>query len=269
MIGGFPIGVVVLIGILILTALGFTHRVLDRMRLTDKAALAILVLMIVGSYINIPIPVPGLTFSINVGGALVPVGVAIYVLTRAGTTKEWVRALIATGLTAAAILLINRYVLSPDPWQTGSDIIDPLLLYPIVAGGVAYIAGRSRRSSFIAAILGVLVADLYDMVYLLGRGIPGAVAIGGAGVFDAIILSGIVAVLLAEIIGETRERLQGGPQTEGRPEGLLKGLRNSSIFGAGMAKKRLHGIEDKELNREKDREIRSGYELGGDRDENE
>ncbi|MHB1421290.1 MAG: DUF1614 domain-containing protein [Bacillota bacterium] len=267
MIAGFPIGVLVLVGILILTLLGFTHRVLDRMRLTDKAALAILALMIVGSFINIPIPFPGVRLSVNVGGGIVPIGVAIYVLSRAGTSKEWIRALVSTAITAAAILLINRYVLPADPWQTGADIIDPLLLYPIVAGVVAYIAGRSRRSSFIAATLGVLVADIYDMVYLVGRGIPGVVAIAGAGVLDAIVLAGIVAVLLAEIIGETRERIQGGPQMEGRPEGLMKGLRNSSILGKAQAKKGLKERTGDRLIGDEPLESQTANELGGDRDE--
>lgn len=50
-------------------------------------------------------------------------------------------------------------------------------------------------------------------------------AIGGAGAFDSLILAGILALLLAEVIGETLERVQGGPQTEGRPEELIRNLR--------------------------------------------
>ena len=46
-------------------------------------------------------------------------------------------------------------------------------------------------------------------------------AIGGAGVFDAMIVAGIIAVALAEIVGETRERLSGGPgvPSQGEKEG--------------------------------------------------
>ncbi|MGE5397213.1 MAG: hypothetical protein ACM3MK_06705, partial [Chitinophagales bacterium] len=54
---------------------------------------------------------------------------------------------------------------------------------------------------------------------------PGLVHLGGAGAFDVLILSGILAVLLAEGIGELLERLQGGPQVEGRPPELVENLR--------------------------------------------
>ena len=114
--------------------------------------------------------------------------------------------------------------MSADPWQRGTDFIDPLFIYPLVAGLVAYLVGRSRRSAFIAATLGVLGMDIIDYIKILGTSAPGAVHIGGAGAFDSIILSGIIAVLLAEIIGETRERLQGGPESEGRPQELVEGL---------------------------------------------
>ena len=58
--------------------------------------------------------------------------------------------------------------------------------------------------------------------------------IGGAGIFDSIVLAGLVAVLLAEILGETRERLQGGPATRGRDPELLRHL-NSDLKIEGKA----------------------------------
>lgn len=104
--------------------------------------------------------------------------------------------------------------------------LDALWVYPIIGGLVAYIAGRSRRSAFIAATLGLVLVDLAYLVWLVYTGAPaGTVAIGGAGAFDGIVLAGIVAVLLAEIIGETRERLQGGPASQGRSAELMEGLR--------------------------------------------
>ena len=33
---------------------------------------------------------------------------------------------------------------------------------------------------------------------------------GGAGAFDATVIAGVFAVVLAEVIGETREKIQGG-----------------------------------------------------------
>jgi hypothetical protein len=103
--------------------------------------------------------------------------------------------------------------------------IDPIYIYPLVAGIVGYLAGRSRRGAFFAAVMGVLALDIGQLYYLITTGVRGSVAIGGAGAFDSLVLAGILALLLAEVIGETLERVQGGPQTEGRPEELIRNLR--------------------------------------------
>ena len=50
----FPAGIIALLVVSILIYFGVAHRVLDRMRLSDKAALAIIAAIIVGSFIDIP-----------------------------------------------------------------------------------------------------------------------------------------------------------------------------------------------------------------------
>jgi hypothetical protein len=60
--------------------------------------------------------------------------------------------------------------------------------------------------------MGVVLVDLTVWVINLARGGPEIRAVlGGGGVFGATVLAGIIAVLTAEIVGEIRERLQGGP----------------------------------------------------------
>jgi uncharacterized membrane protein len=218
-----PIGIIALIIVSILIYFGLAQRLLDRLRISDKTALAVIVAMIAGSFIDIPISFGRVSAAINVGGGIIPIGLAIYVLTRAGTTKEWLRALIATGVTGGVIYFVGTYIMTGNPGET---ILDPLYVYPIVGGLIAYIAGRSRRSAFVAATLGVLLLDVFNYIYLVTTGTPGRVHVGGAGAFDSIVLAGLVAVLLAELIGETRERLQGGPASKGRPKELLKNLEN-------------------------------------------
>jgi uncharacterized membrane protein len=83
-------------------------------------------------------------------------------------------------------------------------------LFSIVAGIVGYLSGRSRRASFIAGVLGLLVVDLIHFAQALLSNMPTRVVLGGAGVFDAMIVSGLIAVGLAEFVGETRERLEEG-----------------------------------------------------------
>lgn len=55
---------------------GFAHRVLDRMKMTDTWAFLVIIGMIIGTLIpNIPITK---TVSINIGGAVIPIAVCVY-----------------------------------------------------------------------------------------------------------------------------------------------------------------------------------------------
>lgn len=218
-----PLGLILLIVASILVYFGLAQRLLDRMRLTDKGALAVITALIVGSFIDIPIM---RNVSVNLGGAVVPVALAIYLLMKAGTTWEWVRALLATIATTAVIFVAGTYLMHGDPGENTLIPIDTLYLYPLVGGAIAYLLGRSRRAAFVAGTLGVLGLDIVHWIWLGVTRTPGTVAIGGAGAFDSIVIAGLFAVLLAEVFGETRERLQGGPATEGRDPELLKNLKD-------------------------------------------
>jgi len=228
----FPIGIIVLIIVSVIIYLGLAHRALDRMRLSDRGALIVIGAIILGSFVSIPLPFLPFTTSINIGGALVPVVLAVYLLVKAGSNKEWIRALLGAVATAGVVYIIgsvvNRGVMEPAGRYA---VIDAVYLYPLVGGVVAYIIGRSRRAAFIAATLGVLMVDIFHYIWLLNQRAPAnyAVSIGGAGAFDTIVLAGIVAVLLAEIVGELFERLSGGPNVEGRPGKLVRGLKKPEI----------------------------------------
>jgi len=219
-----PIGMIILVILSVVIYFGLAQRVLDRMKLTDKGALAVIAAIIVGSFIDLPLASGRISTSINFGGALVPLGFAIYLLVMAGSTKEWVRALIGTAVTAALLVAVMGF-LSEEPENM---FIDPLWVFPIVAGTVAYLLGRSRRGAFISATMGVIFADLIYLGWLITTNTPGRVDIGGAGALDSVVISGILAVMLAEFIGEFRERLQGAPAQAGRPRKLLEGLQNPS-----------------------------------------
>lgn len=224
----FPAGMVVLLIVSVLIYFGLAQRVLDRMRMNDRTALTLVLAILVGSFIDIPV---GSRITINLGG-IVAVGVAIYVFVGAGTGKEKVRALIAAAVTALALYLGGR-LLGAEPENM---LIDPIYFYPLVAGIVGYLAGRSRRGAFFAAVMGVFVLDVIQFIYLVQNGIPGRVYLGGGGAFDSLVMSGILAVLLAEVVGETRERMQGGPKTEGRDPGLLRNLREPEPAAKPMPK---------------------------------
>lgn len=198
-----PLGLLLLFALAAVIFFGLAQRVLDRMRLTDTQALIFIGLMIAGSFIDIPL---ARDVRLNVGGALVPLVLVGYLLMRADEARERWRALLAALATAVAVTLVG--MLWPGGPHAGSTmLIDPLWLFGLTGGLIGYLAGRSRRSAFIAGVGGLVLVDLFEVV----RG--GAAHIGGTGILDQIVIAGVLAVGLAEVVGETRERLQGGPDT--------------------------------------------------------
>ena len=203
-----PVGTVLLLVIAALIYFGVGQRLLDRMRLTDTQALIAIALMIGGSFITLPLRTGRTSVGINLGGGLVPLGLVAYLLIRADTARERVRALLAALVTGGVIYGVSPFT-DFDP-SSPYLFIDPLWLFSIVAGIVGYLSGRSRRASFIAGVLGLFVVDLIHFTQALLANMPTRVVLGGAGVFDALIVSGLIAVGLAEFVGETRERLEEG-----------------------------------------------------------
>jgi uncharacterized membrane protein len=187
--------------------------------LPPELAFTALLVSLVGSYINIPItrvangqPHPGevvrsfgvryrvptryatgsTIVAVNVGGAVVPVLISVYLLTQ-------MPAIIMPALIGVAIVtaIVHRFAM-PVP---GMGIATPMLIPPIVAALCGYFLGASQHHrdavAFISGVLGTLIgADLLNLRNLRHLGAPVA-SIGGAGTFDGIFLTGIVAVLLA------------------------------------------------------------------------
>lgn len=206
-----PLGTIVLLVAAVLVYFGVAQRLLDRMRLNDRAALLFIGAMLIGTYLpDIPL---GNRLSINVGGGLIPIGFALYLWFSADASSERWRALWATLLTTGIIYAVTAYL----PVDPNSIIIEPIYLFAIVAGLTAYLLGRSRRASFIAAILAIALNDVIYAFQVSLRGQAGATSIGGAGIFDTIVFSALIAVGLAEVIGETREKIAGGHPHDSGP----------------------------------------------------
>jgi uncharacterized membrane protein len=186
--------------------------------LPPEMAFAALLVSLIGSYFNIPIarvenrePHPAEVVSsfgvryrvpvryagdstivaINLGGAIVPALISIYLLMKMPSIL--LPALIGVGIVTA---VVNRFA-RPIP---GLGIATPMLIPPIVAALCGYVLGSAQNRdavAFISGVLGTLIgADLLNLNKLRDLGAPVA-SIGGAGTFDGIFLTGIVAVLLA------------------------------------------------------------------------
>lgn len=213
-----PVGMIILLALSVLVFLGLAQRVLDRLGLTDRTALLFIGAMLVGGFLPDLQLTPFL--AINIGGGIIPIVLVVYLFYQAGTVKERARAAIALLATAVLVYVLLKLIpLEP----TYPMLMDPLYLIAFLAGIAGYLAGRSRRSAFIAGVGGVVLNDVFTRIELFFTGGRESTVIGGAGIFDAVLISGLIALALAELVGEIRERLAGGPSEE-RPEELHTAL---------------------------------------------
>ena len=204
------IGMIILIVVAILILLGVGQRVLDRMRLNDKLALLFIALIIGLGFV----PDVRVTdvFAFNLGGAVVPLALCVYLFIKADTAWERGRSILASIITGAAVFAIG--VFAPDEPETIT--VDPILLYGLAAGLIAYIFGRSRRCAFIAGVIGTMLSDTANAFYVWSKGVAQDFVLGGAGAMSSIVIAGIVAVLLAELLGEIIERMKRGTKRPSR-----------------------------------------------------
>ncbi|MGN0971728.1 MAG: DUF1614 domain-containing protein, partial [Aristaeellaceae bacterium] len=176
-------GMVILTVVAVLIYFGVVQRVLDRMYLTDRAALLLVALMFVGTLL------PNITVgrvSLSLGGAVIPVGVCVFLLIKADTAREVWRTIIGSILTAAAVYGLSVFL----PSEAEQLPMDPNLLYGLSAGVIAWLLGRSRRGAFVCGVLGVLLADFVTAAVNWSRGVEQQLVLGGAGIADAVVIAG-------------------------------------------------------------------------------
>ncbi|MBQ8654245.1 MAG: DUF1614 domain-containing protein [Clostridia bacterium] len=196
-------GMMILTVVAVLLFCGVLQRVLDRMYLSDRAALLLIALMFVGGLLpNVEIG----RVSVSLGGAVIPTGVCLWLLIKADTVQEKLRSLGGVILTGTAIYLLGRLL----PAEAEELPADPNLIYGAAAGVIACILGRSRRCAFICGVLGVIAADVAVALINWSKGVDQQLVLGGAGLADTAVISGVLAVLLAELVGEIRERFMRG-----------------------------------------------------------
>ena len=138
----------------------------------------------------------GTVIAVNVGGAVIPTLLSLYLLV---THHLWIKGTIATAIVA----LVLHWVANPVP---GLGIAVPVFLPVIVTAAVALILSRQEAAplAYIGGGLGTLIgADLTNLDKVAGLGAPVA-SIGGAGTFDGIFLTGILAVLIANLYPHRR-----------------------------------------------------------------
>ncbi len=203
--------------LVILVQVGLISIAFDKLGLSEDSAYLLLLCTLVGSMINLPlfslkadsefpikIPVElmrlpffrlppvtdKVTVTINVGGAVVPVAFSLYLISNNSLHPLQVA-------SAVAVVAIISYKISgPIP---GAGIGMPTLIAPIAAALIATILDPQQRAplAYIGGTLGVLIgADLLRLNDIRKLGAPFA-SIGGAGTFDGVYVTGLLAVLLA------------------------------------------------------------------------
>jgi uncharacterized membrane protein len=213
----FFLALVALVAVVItMIEIGVLEYAYEKMGVSRRYVFALLVLTLLGSYVNIPVaelpaePVlsgeeivffgmryvipwveewPRTILAVNVGGAVIPTLLSLYLLVKNG---RYSRSLAGVAIVAAVVYVLAQPV-------RGVGIAVPMFIPPLLAVGVAWLLDRQAAPSlaYIAGSLGTLIGgDLLHLGDLQGLGAPIA-SIGGAGTFDGIFLSGILAVLLA------------------------------------------------------------------------
>jgi uncharacterized membrane protein len=208
--------------LIILNAVSYAYQ---RMGVSRSVALLLMLASLLGSYVNLPlvqfpeakvlvlaqpgqfyvVPAvrdwPGTVLAVNVGGALIPLAVSAFLVARKGLL---VPAFFCTVFVAAVVHLLAR----PIP---GLGIAAPLYAAPLAAVAAALVASRSAAAAlaYVGGSLGTLVGgDLLNLRLLLELGSP-VVSIGGAGMFDGIFVSALLALLLACLATERLRRPPG------------------------------------------------------------
>lgn len=179
----------------------------------------LLFLSLLGSYVNIPVGTmhggpmesgqivtfygmqyviprviesPRTVIAVNVGGALIPFLLSMYLVLK---MKLYARALLAVSVVTIIVHTMAYPV-------RGVGIAEPIFIPPLVATVVALLISKAYAAplAYVGGSLGTLIgADLLNLGKITGLGAPVA-SIGGAGTFDGIFLTGILAVLIAAIM---------------------------------------------------------------------
>lgn len=213
---------VVLLFLLQLGVLGYAYM---RLGISAGGALILLAGSLIGSYFNLPVahfpaqrvvsgqevifygmhyvvPVvtewPGTIIAVNVGGALIPGAMSLYLLAR---NHLWGRGIVAI----ACVAVVCHWLAEP---VSGVGVALPIFVPAIATAVVAVVLSWRHAAplAYIAGSLGTLIgADLLNLGKIETMGAPVA-SIGGAGTFDGIFVTGVLAVLIAGLTGAPAER---------------------------------------------------------------
>ena len=128
--------------------------------------------------------------AVNVGGALIPTSLSVYLLSISSVS------IVTLSLIGVFIVTIVTHLVARP--VKGVGVVTPAFISPIVAAISAVLLSPAHPViiAYVAGTLGTLIgADLLNLGKIPQLGAPVA-SIGGAGTFDGVFLTGIIAVLI-------------------------------------------------------------------------
>ena len=137
-----------------------------------------------------PIREGRVVIAVNVGGCLIPVGLCLYFISL--QLVDPIKMMVAIGAITALSFKFSRLI-------PGMGVGMPIFLAPLTSALLALLIDPEHAAhlAYISGVLGVLIgADILRLNSIAALGAPVA-AIGGAGTFDGIFMTGIIAALLA------------------------------------------------------------------------
>jgi uncharacterized membrane protein len=136
--------------------------------------------------------------AVNIGGAVVPLLVSLYLLSRAFIFQEGSGILFSSMVGIFVVAVVAYFLARPVP---GLGIGIPFLIPPLCAliCGLLLsfgVPGAAPVIAYVSGTIGTLIgADLLNLRKISSVGAE-MVSIGGAGTFDGIFLTGVIAALL-------------------------------------------------------------------------
>jgi uncharacterized membrane protein len=224
--------IVLLIAVIEIGAIEYAY---EKIGINRRYVFVLLLLSLGGSYVNIPVAElpaehvlsnqeihyfgmryvvpwvqewPRTLVAVNVGGAVIPVLLSVYLLLKNRIT----------GSAALAVLVVTVVVHWMAEPVRGVGIAVPTFVPALIATGAAFLFAEQSAPAvaYVAGTLGTLIgADLLNLGSIQGLGAP-IVSIGGAGTFDGVFVTGIIAVLLTGLrrkTDRTSSRIAKGRQS--------------------------------------------------------
>lgn len=209
----FLFGIVLLIAFI---QIGILRITFEKLGLSEGSAITLVLMSLGGSLFNLPlfriraepppageqrrlagllrlpqVPFTGYTVvAMNLGGGVIPVAFSLYLIALHGLPLAQV--IVGVAAVAGVAYAFSRPI-------AGLGIALPMFVAPLTAAVIALFLNAELAAplAYVSGSMGVLLgADVFRLPDLRKLGAPVA-AIGGAGTFDGIFLTGIIAALLA------------------------------------------------------------------------